>query len=90
MATRRRAREVALQLLFENDFGTDRSESKQSDLIGQRMRGHKALSHFAHQSVGRPICALAIAMASSRETAFHVVTTVGALIPKVNARQFPV
>lgn len=47
MATRRRAREITLQLLYEHDFGTERSRTDRDQFIDTRMRDHQALSNFA-------------------------------------------
>ncbi|QDV11301.1 hypothetical protein CA51_11630 [Rosistilla oblonga] len=52
MATRRRAREVTLQLLYEYDFGTERSRSDRDQFIETRMRNHPALSDFARSLLG--------------------------------------
>ena len=49
MATRRRAREVALQLLYEADLNPSRTSDEWMDFIMRRMRGRKALAKFAHQ-----------------------------------------
>lgn len=47
MATRRRAREIALQLLYESDFGTERTAEHRDQFIKARMRNHKALTAFS-------------------------------------------
>ncbi|QDS87048.1 hypothetical protein EC9_12240 [Rosistilla ulvae] len=52
MATRRRAREITLQLLYEYDFGTERTRRDRDQFIETRMRHHQALSDFARSLVG--------------------------------------
>ncbi|QDV67247.1 hypothetical protein Poly24_09400 [Rosistilla carotiformis] len=52
MATRRRAREVTLQLLYEYDFGTERTRNERDQFIETRMRNHPALSDFARSLLG--------------------------------------
>ena len=46
MATRRRAREIAVQILYELDLGSTRDEQSQTDFIRRRLGHHKALSEF--------------------------------------------
>lgn len=47
MATRRRAREIALQLLYEADLNPGREVEASLDFIMRRMQGRKALAQFA-------------------------------------------
>ena len=47
MATRRRAREVALQLIYENDFGTERGTESRQEFIESRLRDRKPLQAFS-------------------------------------------
>jgi len=47
MATRRRAREVALQLLYEADLNPGREEADAQAFILRRLHGRKALALFA-------------------------------------------
>lgn len=47
MATRRRAREVALQLLYEADLNPGREEADAQAFILRRLHGRKALAQFA-------------------------------------------
>lgn len=49
MATRRRAREIVLQLLYEADLNPGREPESSLDFIIRRMRGRKALAQFAQQ-----------------------------------------
>lgn len=46
MATRRRAREVVLQMLYEADINPGREPESSLDFITRRMRGRKALANF--------------------------------------------
>lgn len=47
MATRRRAREIAMQLLYEADFGTQRGLKSRKEFVRVRLRNHRALCKFA-------------------------------------------
>jgi len=47
MATRRRAREIVLQMLYEADLNPGREPESSFDFIIRRMRGRKALAVFA-------------------------------------------
>ncbi len=47
MATRRRAREIVLQLLYEADMNPGRSDESSRAFIRARMQGRKALTEFA-------------------------------------------
>lgn len=47
MATRRRAREIVLQMLYEADINPGREPESSLDFIMRRMRGRKALAVFA-------------------------------------------
>lgn len=47
MATRRRAREVVLQMLYEADINPGREPESSLDFITRRLRGRKALAQFA-------------------------------------------
>ena len=47
MSTRRRAREVVLQLLYESDISGGRSDDSSRQFIRSRMQGRKALTEFA-------------------------------------------
>ncbi len=47
MATRRRAREIVLQLLYEADINPGRSEESSRAFIRSRMQGRKGLTEFA-------------------------------------------
>jgi N utilization substance protein B len=49
MATRRRAREVVLQLLYEADVNPGRERESAHAFIRSRMQGRKALTAFADQ-----------------------------------------
>jgi|SRR6056297_2442708 len=49
MATRRRAREIVLQLLYEADLNNHRDVDEAKRFIRSRMQGRKALTEFAHQ-----------------------------------------
>jgi N utilization substance protein B len=49
MATRRRAREIVLQLLYEADLNPGRESESSFDFILRRMQGRKALAQFALQ-----------------------------------------
>ncbi len=49
MATRRRAREIVLQMLYEADLNPGRAEADSYDFIIRRMRGRKALASFAEK-----------------------------------------
>lgn len=49
MATRRRAREVVLQLLYEADINPGRERESSYAFIRSRMQGRKALTDFADQ-----------------------------------------
>ncbi|MEX0824872.1 MAG: transcription antitermination factor NusB [Pirellulaceae bacterium] len=49
MATRRRAREVVLQLLYEADINPGRERESSYAFIRSRMQGRKALTEFADQ-----------------------------------------
>lgn len=48
MSTRRRAREVVLQLLYETDLNDTRSGEDALRFIRSRLHGRKALTEFAH------------------------------------------
>lgn len=47
MSTRRRAREIVLQLLYEADINDSRQEASARQFIRSRMQGRKALTEFA-------------------------------------------
>lgn len=47
MSTRRRAREIVLQLLYEADINDTRDVDASREFIRSRMQGRKALSEFA-------------------------------------------
>lgn len=47
MATRRRAREIVLQLLYEADINPHRDQDSARAFIRSRMQGRKALTDFA-------------------------------------------
>lgn len=47
MTTRRRAREVVLQVLFEDDLNPTRNMADADQFIARRMLGHAALIEFA-------------------------------------------
>lgn len=47
MATRRRAREIVLQLLYEADINPHRDQESARSFIRSRMQGRKALTDFA-------------------------------------------
>ena len=47
MSTRRRAREIALQLLYEADINDGRDEQSTRQFVRSRMQGRKALTDFA-------------------------------------------
>lgn len=47
MSTRRRAREIVLQLLYEEDVNGTRSDEMSRKFIRSRMQGRKALTEFA-------------------------------------------
>lgn len=47
MPTRRRAREVAFQLLYEFDFGVERTDEERNKFLKSRMGGHKKLMAFS-------------------------------------------
>lgn len=49
MATRRRAREIVLQMLYEADVNPWRSEDETFQFIMGRLRGRKALAEFAQK-----------------------------------------
>lgn len=49
MATRRRAREVVLQLLYEADINPGRERESSYAFIRSRLQGRKALTDFADQ-----------------------------------------
>lgn len=46
MSTRRRAREIVLQLLYENDSGGVRDDAAKKKFIRSRMQGRSALTKF--------------------------------------------
>lgn len=48
MTTRRRAREVVLQVLFEDDLNPTRNMATSDEFISKRMRQHRALVEFAN------------------------------------------
>lgn len=47
MATRRRAREIVLQLLYEDDMNPGRSAERTQAFLRSRMQGRKGLIEFA-------------------------------------------
>jgi len=47
MATRRRAREIVLQLLYEDDINPGRSAERTQAFLRSRMQGRKGLIEFA-------------------------------------------
>jgi N utilization substance protein B len=47
MATRRRAREIVLQLLYEDDINPGRSDERTQAFLRSRMQGRKGLIEFA-------------------------------------------
>ena len=47
MSTRRRAREIVLQLLYEADMNNGRDETEARRFIRSRLQGRKALAQFA-------------------------------------------
>lgn len=47
MSTRRRAREIVLQLLYEADINDHRSPESAREFIRSRLQGRKALTQFA-------------------------------------------
>ena len=47
MATRRRAREIVLQLLYEDDMNPGRSPERTQAFLRSRMQGRKGLIEFA-------------------------------------------
>ncbi|MEM8670823.1 MAG: transcription antitermination factor NusB [Planctomycetota bacterium] len=49
MSTRRRAREIALQLLYEADLKNARDAESARTFIKSRLQGRRALTDFAHQ-----------------------------------------
>ncbi len=51
MARRSRSREVALQLLYEEDLNPDRSEVFSDQFLDQRLHGDQELVQFARQLV---------------------------------------
>jgi N utilization substance protein B len=48
MSTRRRAREIVLQLLYEADINDSRDLESRRQFIRSRMQGRKALTDFAY------------------------------------------
>lgn len=51
MSRRSRSREVALQLLYEEDLNPERSEEVTSTFLSQRLHGDEALIQFARELV---------------------------------------
>ncbi|EMI22949.1 transcription antitermination protein NusB [Rhodopirellula maiorica SM1] len=49
MSTRRRAREIVLQLLYEADVNDPRSDESAKQFIRSRLQGRKALTEFAYK-----------------------------------------
>ncbi|TWT80039.1 hypothetical protein CA13_14510 [Planctomycetes bacterium CA13] len=49
MSTRRRAREIVLQLLYEADINDPRDVDEAMKFIRSRLQGRKALTVFAHK-----------------------------------------
>ncbi len=49
MSSRRRAREIVLQLLYEADMNNCREDAAARDFIRSRLQGRKALTEFAFQ-----------------------------------------
>lgn len=49
MSTRRRAREIVLQLLYEADLNDPRDVDASRAFIKSRLQGRRALTDFAHQ-----------------------------------------
>lgn len=49
MSSRRRAREIVLQLLYEADMDNGRDEDAARSFIRSRLQGRKGLTNFAHE-----------------------------------------
>ena len=49
MSSRRRAREIVLQLLYEADMNNGRDEDEARSFIRSRLQGRKGLTNFAHE-----------------------------------------
>lgn len=49
MSSRRRAREIVLQLLYEADMNNCREDAAAIEFIKSRLQGRKALTEFAYQ-----------------------------------------